>query len=73
MEIFLQKVCFCYISYFTQDWDSVQYSIKGGERFRHSLHRDSPTNSPREFVRYRDRLPTPQRPLHFLANIFKVD
>ena len=29
----------------------------GGARFRHSLHRDSPTNSPREFVRYRDRLP----------------
>jgi len=48
--------------YFTRDSDSVQYSIKGGERFRHSLHRDSPTNSPREFVRYRDRLPTPQRP-----------
>ena len=28
-------------------------------RRNHRFRRDSPTNSPREFVRYRDRLPTP--------------
>jgi len=43
MEIFLQKVCFCYISYFTQDLTSVQYSPRGGSLPREPVAEDEET------------------------------